>query len=280
MQLITSLEKMHSLCIDLRQKPFNVGLVPTMGALHDGHKSLIERSIEDNEVTVVSIFLNSAQFNSAADLSNYPRTIEDDSKLCDSLDVDFVFAPNADQIYPPGYSTWLNVDGVSDKLCGIGRPDHFRGVSTVVMKLLMICHPNFAYFGEKDYQQFLIIRRMCSDLLLDTKIVPCPIIREKDGLALSSRNVHLNQEERKIAVLIIEAMKKVEESIYEGEVDCPVLIQKARDILTDPNLEIEYIDIVESQALESLHKIKDFARIMIAVKIGSVRLIDNLSLEF
>ena len=280
MQLISSLEKMHSLCRDLRQKPFNVGLVPTMGALHDGHKSLIERSIEENEITVVSIFLNSAQFNSTADLSNYPRTIEDDSKLCDSLDVDFLFVPNADQIYPPGYSTWINIEGVSDKLCGAGRPGHFKGVSTVVMKLLMICHPDFAYFGEKDYQQLLIVRRMCSDLLLDTKIVPCPIIREKDGLALSSRNVHLNQEERKIAVLIIEAMKKVEESVYEGEVDCIALIKKAKDILTNPNLEIEYIDIVESQALESIHKIKSVARIMIAVKIGSVRLIDNLSLEF
>ena len=279
MQFISSTEEMHLLCLDLKKKPFNVGLVPTMGALHDGHKSLIKKSVEDNEITLVSIFLNPAQFNSDIDLKTYPKTIEDDSELCDSLNVDFLFVPNAEQIYPSGYSTWVNVEGISDKLCGLERPGHFKGVSTVVMKLLMICDPDFAYFGEKDFQQFLIIQKMCSDLSLDTEIVLCPIIREKDGLALSSRNVHLNREDRKLAGLIVKAMKEVELSFHKGERDCFKLTQKAEELLDVQNLNIEYIDIVNSENLESLKEIEDIGRIMIAVEIGSVRLIDNLCLE-
>tara|TARA_Y100000588_G_C14262602_1_gene928310 strand:+ start:1294 stop:2136 length:843 start_codon:yes stop_codon:yes gene_type:complete len=279
MELISSVEEMRLLCADFKKKPFNVGLVPTMGALHDGHISLIKKSTEDNEITLVSIFLNPAQFNSATDLKSYPRTIENDSRLCNSLDIDLLFVPSADQIYPSGYSTWIDIEGITEKLCGLKRPGHFRGVSTVVMKLLTICSPDFAYFGEKDYQQFLIVQRMCFDLMLDTEVVLCPIIREKDGLALSSRNVNLSQKDRKLAILIIKAMKEVEKLFYEGERNCIELIEKAKEILSVPNLYIEYIDIVDSVDLESLQKIESTARIMIAVKIGSVRLIDNLSLE-
>ena len=279
MRLISSSEEMHLLCKELKNRPFNVGLVPTMGALHDGHISLIKKSIEDNEITLVSIFLNPAQFNSETDLKSYPKTIEDDSKLCESLEVDFLFIPSVDQIYPPGFSSWVNIEGVADKLCGIERPGHFKGVSTVVMKLLMICNPDLAYFGEKDFQQFLIIKRMCSDFMLDTEIVLCPIIREKDGLALSSRNVNLSQKDRSLAILIIQAMKQIEKSFHEGETNCFELIRKGKEILAVPGLDIEYLDIVDSEDLESLQKISNVARIMIAVKIGSVRLIDNLSLE-
>ena len=279
MRLISSSEEMHLLCTELKNRPFNVGLVPTMGALHDGHISLIKKSIQDNEITLVSIFLNPAQFNSETDLKSYPKTIEDDSKLCESLEVDFLFIPSVDQIYPPGFSSWVNIEGVADKLCGIERPGHFKGVSTVVMKLLMICNPDLAYFGEKDFQQFLIIKRMCSDFMLDTEIVLCPIIREKDGLALSSRNVNLSQKDRSLAILIIQAMKQIEKSFHEGETNCFELIQKGKEILAVPGLDIEYLDIVDSDDLESLQKISNMARIMIAVNIGSVRLIDNLSLE-
>jgi len=205
--------------------------------------------------------------------------IDDDSKLCRSLGVDYLFVPNTEQIYPSGYSSWINVGGISDKLCGIGRPGHFRGVSTVVLKLLMICLPDYAYFGEKDYQQFLIVSRMCTDLSLDTQIVLCPIIRDSDGLALSSRNIHLSPEDRETALLVVKAMKRVEKFFLEGENNCSKLIQTAKEILTEPSLELEYIEIVDSETLESLKEIKDSARIMIAIKIGSIRLIDNLYLE-
>ncbi|MED5579584.1 MAG: pantoate--beta-alanine ligase [Nitrospinota bacterium] len=279
MQLISSPEQMHILCSNFRKKTTNVGLVPTMGALHNGHKSLIETSLKENDTTIVSVFLNPTQFNSSNDLESYPRMIDDDSKLCSSLGVDYLFVPNTEQIYPSGYSSWINVGGISDKLCGIGRPGHFRGVSTVVLKLLMICLPDYAYFGEKDYQQFLIVSRMCTDLSLDTQIVLCPIIRDSDGLALSSRNIHLSPEDRETALLVVKAMKRVEKFFLEGENNCSKLIQTAKEILTEPSLELEYIEIVDSETLESLKEIKDSARIMIAIKIGSIRLIDNLYLE-
>jgi len=279
MQLISSPEQMHILCSNFRKKTTNVGLVPTMGALHNGHKSLIETSLKESDTTIVSVFLNPTQFNSSNDLESYPRMIDDDSKLCRSLGVDYLFVPNTEQIYPSGYSSWINVGGISDKLCGIGRPGHFRGVSTVVLKLLMICLPDYAYFGEKDYQQFLIVSRMCTDLSLDTQIVLCPIIRDSDGLALSSRNIHLSPEDRETALLVVKAMKRVEKFFLEGENNCSKLIQTAKEILTEPSLELEYIEIVDSETLESLKEIKDSARIMIAIKIGSIRLIDNLYLE-
>ena len=206
MELISSVEEMRLLCADFKKKPFNVGLVPTMGALHDGHISLIKKSTEDNEITLVSIFLNPAQFNSATDLKSYPRTIENDSRLCNSLDIDLLFVPSADQIYPSGYSTWIDIEGITEKLCGLKRPGHFRGVSTVVMKLLTICSPDFAYFGEKDYQQLQIIRRMARDLDIPTEIIGAPTIREEGGLAMSSRNRYLNEEERVCASKLFKAL--------------------------------------------------------------------------
>jgi pantoate--beta-alanine ligase len=258
----------------------NVGLVPTMGALHAGHLSLIERAKRQCSPVIASIFVNPKQFGPHEDFSKYPRTFESDSEKLLGAGVDALFAPEPAEIYPHGFSTYVNVDGLSDRLEGRSRPGHFRGVTTVVMKLLQIVQPNFAYFGRKDAQQSRLITKMARDLNLDTEIVVCPPIREPDGLALSSRNVYLNAEERQAATILHGALTAARNELATGVRDA-LQLQTAlrRKLDSEPLASVDYAEVVDAQAFEPILRVNKACYILLAVFIGKTRLIDNLYIE-
>ena len=257
-----------------------IGLVPTMGALHAGHLSLIERARRDCSPAVASIFVNPKQFGPKEDLSKYPRTFESDSEKLERAGVDALFAPEPAEIYPDGFSTYVNVDGLSDKLEGRSRPGHFRGVTTVVMKLLEIVQPNFAYFGRKDAQQSRLITQMASDLNLDTEIVVCPPIREPDGLALSSRNVYLNAEERQAATVLYHSLEAAKSELAAGVRDA-VQLQGVlhRTLGAERHARVDYAEIVDAETFEPVVRVSKPCYVLLAVFIGKTRLIDNLYIE-
>ncbi|MDK2917824.1 MAG: pantoate--beta-alanine ligase [Candidatus Petromonas sp.] len=258
-----------------------IGLVPTMGFLHDGHLSLIKRAREENDLVVVSIFVNPTQFGPGEDLESYPRNLERDSSLAESAGADIIFAPSVEEIYPNGYNTYVEVEGeMTKKLCGASRPGHFKGVATVVSKLFNIIAPDRAYFGQKDAQQVAVIEQIVRDLNFDIEIVSCPIVREKDGLAMSSRNIYLNEDERKDAVILSQSLFEAEKMIKNGERD-PLKLKEfiIKNINTKPNVEIDYVEIVNSKTLEDVKEIKGDVLIALAVKIGRARLIDNICME-
>jgi pantoate--beta-alanine ligase len=257
-----------------------VGLVPTMGALHAGHLSLIERAKRQCSPVIASIFVNPKQFGPHEDFSKYPRTFESDSEKLLGAGVDALFAPEPAEIYPHGFSTYVNVDGLSDRLEGRSRPGHFRGVTTVVMKLLQIVQPNFAYFGRKDAQQSRLITKMARDLNLDTEIVVCPPIREPDGLALSSRNVYLNAEERQAATILHGALTAARNELATGVRDA-LQLQTAlrRKLDSEPLASVDYAEVVDAQAFEPILRVNKACYILLAVFIGKTRLIDNLYIE-
>jgi pantoate--beta-alanine ligase len=257
-----------------------IGLVPTMGALHAGHLSLIERARRECSPVIASIFVNPKQFGPNEDFSKYPRAFESDSEKLRSAGVDSLFAPEPSEIYPNGFSTYVNVDGLSDRLEGRSRPGHFRGVTTVVMKLLQIVQPNFAYFGRKDAQQSRLITQMTRDLNLDTEIVVCPPVREPDGLALSSRNVYLNPEERKAATVLYRALNAAKSELAAGVRDGLQL----RDVLqrtlgTERHARVDYAEIVDAESFEPIVRVNKPCYVLLAVFIGKTRLIDNLYIE-
>jgi pantoate--beta-alanine ligase len=257
-----------------------VGLVPTMGALHTGHLSLVERARLQCSPVIASIFVNPKQFGPNEDFSKYPRTFESDSEKLQGAGVDALFAPEPAEIYPNGFSTYVNVDGLSDKLEGRARPGHFRGVTTVVLKLLQIVQPNFAYFGRKDAQQSRLVTQMTRDLNLDAEIVVCPPIREPDGLALSSRNVYLNAEERKAATILYRALTTVKNELDAGVRDALQLqTTLRRKVDWEPLARVDYAEVVDAQAFEPLLRVNKACYILLAVFIGKTRLIDNLYLE-
>ena len=257
-----------------------IGLVPTMGALHRGHLALIERARLECSTVIASIFVNPKQFGPTEDFSKYPRTFESDREMLERAGVDFLFAPEAAEIYPQGFSSYVQVDGLSERLEGRSRPGHFRGVATVVMKLLQIVQPNFAYFGRKDAQQSRIITQMTRDLNLDAEIVVCPIVREPDGLAMSSRNAYLNAEERKAATVLHRALDAAKNELGAGVRDALQLQTTLRRKLDCERLAtVDYAEIVDSEAFEPVVRVSKSSYIVLAVFIGKTRLIDNLYIE-
>ena len=255
-----------------------IGFVPTMGALHKGHLSLVERCHSESDLTVVSIYVNPTQFGPQEDLNHYPRNLEKDIDLLRNYHVDIVFTPDDVQMYPEGYCTWVQVEGLSDILCGASRPGHFRGVATIVLKLMHIVNPKFMFMGMKDYQQIIVLEKMIEDLNLETKIVRCPIVREPDGLAMSSRNSYLTPDERQRATCLIKALKNAQKMVNEGYLDSSILISEAENIIKQSDGRIDYIKIVDGSTLQELPEVRSGSRMMLAVYIGNTRLIDNIEL--
>ena len=256
------------------------GLVPTMGALHEGHLSLVRAARAECQPVVASIFVNPAQFGPTEDLQKYPRSLDDDRKKLEDAGVDYLLAPEAAEIYPPGFRTWVNVEGLSDRLEGRVRPGHFRGVATVVLKLLELVQPQKAFFGRKDAQQARIIRQMARDLHLDSEIVVCPIVREPDGLAMSSRNAYLNPTERRAATILFRALETARASISRGERDALRLVSLMRDtVRTEPLASQDYVELVDEGTLEPVTRLGGKCLALLAARVGSTHLIDNLLIE-
>jgi len=257
-----------------------VGFVPTMGALHEGHLSLIRKSKQDNDKTIVSIFLNPTQFGENEDLSNYPSVIEEDIKKLEGLEVDTLFLPNKKDIYPETFATFVTVEGITNKLCGLSRPVHFRGVSTICTKLFLLTLPTVSYFGQKDYQQSLVIRRLVKDLNISTQIEVLPIIRDADGLALSSRNVYLSANERVESLKLNQTITQAENLVRHGEKEAHAIKTFIKEDLSKSSLiKIDYISICHPETLEELTVIGNHVLIAVAIYIGSTRLIDNCLLS-
>lgn len=255
----------------------SIGLVPTMGALHRGHGTLIEAARRENDCIVVSIFVNPIQFDRKDDLDRYPRTLEEDLRLCESIGVDLVFAPAAADMYPHEQLTFVESPALSTHLCGAHRPGHFRGVATVVLKLLNIVQPDRAYFGEKDAQQLAIIRRMVEDLNVAVEIVPVPTVREEDGLALSSRNKHLTPEQRAIAPVLSRALRQSVDALENGERSVGALHQKAVELISQHSgARLEYFEFTSPGTLQPLDRIDGPVLIAGAMWLGATRLIDNV----
>ena len=257
-----------------------VGLVPTMGALHDGHLSLVKRAKQDCLPVIASLFVNPKQFGPQEDFAKYPQLFEADARKFAEAGVDGLFAPELGEVYPPGYCTYVNVEGLSERLEGRSRPGHFRGVTTVVLKLLEIVQPHFAYFGRKDAQQARLIQRMTRDLNLDAEIVVCPIVREPDGLALSSRNAYLNAEERRAATVLYRALEAVRHEMAAGVRDAIQLQSAMRKVLeSEPLATVDYAEIVDANTFERVVQVRRSCFALLAVFIGKTRLIDNLVIE-
>ena len=271
---------MKQVCRQARAEGRLVGFVPTMGALHAGHLSLIEAARRDASPVVVSIFVNPKQFGPNEDYAKYPRDPEDDRRLLEQAGVDFLFAPTVEEMYPAGFRTSVNVEGLGDRLEGKIRPGHFRGVATVVLKLLEIVAPRFAYFGRKDAQQARIIRQMALDLALDSEIVVCPIVREPDGLALSSRNRYLSPAERNAATVLYRALSRARRAIEEGERDTLRIVAATRqELAAEPLASVDYVEIVDADSFEPVVRLTRSCLVLLAVRFGATRLIDNMQVE-
>lgn len=280
LKLIETITEIKDIVWKAKDSGLTIGLVPTMGYLHDGHKSLMIKSSHDNDITITSVFVNPAQFGKGEDLDKYPRDLTRDMAVANNAGVDYVFYPKVSQMYPEGYDTYVSVGGVSSDLCGAKRPGHFRGVATVVLKLFNICVPTRAYFGQKDYQQAVVINKMTKELDLDIEIVVCPIVREKDGLAMSSRNVYLNEDERKAATGIYKALCHIEREYLNGVFEVSSLKETAiKELLKFPLIKTEYIEIRDAYDLTEIKEITRDAVAAIAVYAGSTRLIDNIILK-
>lgn len=255
----------------------SLGFVPTMGYLHEGHLSLVRRSKGENSTTAVSIFVNPTQFGPREDLARYPRDLPRDLALLEKEGTDLVFAPETEEVYPPGCSTWVVVEGVTERLEGASRPGHFRGVATVVAKLLNLMKPQRAYFGQKDAQQLAVIRKMVRDLNMDLEIVAVPTVREPDGLAMSSRNIFLNPRERQAALVLYRSLSLAEELRQKGEKDAGKIREAMIKLIqTEPLAQIDYVSIAHPDTLEELEKLAGPALVSLAVRIGPTRLIDNI----
>lgn len=280
MRVIKSKDELRKALEVERQKGKTIGFVPTMGYLHRGHLSLMEKAREENDVVVASIFVNPIQFGQGEDYDAYPRDLPRDTELARSAGVDFLFAPEAEEMYPGNNLTFVDMNGLTDVLCGASRPGHFRGVMTVVTKLFNIVKPHRAYFGQKDAQQVLVVKKMVEDLDMDVEIVEMPIVREEDGLAMSSRNSYLSPEERKSATVLSRSLFDARERIFQGErsgksIREMIINRISSQICT----KIDYVEVVNGETLEPLENIEGNVLIAVAVKIGRTRLIDNVKLE-
>lgn len=258
----------------------SIGLVPTMGKLHEGHASLIERARAETDFVVVSIFVNPTQFSPEEDFERYPRDLGSDTATCKREGVDVVFAPTVDEMYPTGFKTYVTVEELSDALCGTSRPGHFRGVATVVAKLFNQVQPNKAFFGQKDGQQAVILRRMVQDLDMPLEIVVCPTVREEDGVAMSSRNSYLTKEERRQATALFRALSAARRAFEGGQREADKLLAEMKRILTrEPLIRVDYAGIVDSETLEPVQWIDRCAFVAVAAYVGRTRLIDNIILQ-
>lgn len=272
-----TVKKLHSFTTNWRQSDDKIALVPTMGALHEGHLSLVELAKRCADKVIVSVFVNPKQFGEGEDLELYPRDLQGDLEKLANSGVDLVYAPGAEQIYPPGFCTKISVSGPSDGLCSNTRPHFFDGVATVVTKLLLQCAPDIAIFGEKDYQQLLVIRRLVTDLGLPVEIIGAPLIREADGLALSSRNAYLSVSERETAPLLYRVLKETASKLIEG-LPLEEVVVEALDILTMKGFHLDYLELRDAETLEPLQSFKKkSARLLVAATLGRTRLIDNIS---
>jgi pantoate--beta-alanine ligase len=279
-KIFTAVEETRLACRAARVGDQRLGLVPTMGALHDGHLSLVRTAKAQCDVVAVSIFVNPTQFGPNEDFSKYPRSFDRDCEVLRQELVDLLFAPSADEMYPHGAATWVNVEGLSERLCGKSRPSHFRGVSTIVSKLFHIVEPEAAFFGQKDAAQLAIIRRMVRDLNFPVEIVACPIVREPDGLALSSRNLYLDPQQRKAAIALHRSLQEIQKAFDRGEHRAETLIAAGKRIITqDPRLRLDYLEIVDPDSLEDLKIVGREALVAVAGFLGTTRLIDNTLLK-
>ncbi len=280
MQIIKNIKQMQALSRKLRAQAKTIGFVPTMGALHEGHLSLVRRSKKENNATIVSIFVNPAQFGPKEDFKKYPRDLKGDFKKLSNLKADAVFTPDNKEMYPDGFSVSVNVGHIGEILCGASRPGHFNGVATVVAKLFNIVIPDRAYFGQKDFQQTVIIKKLVTGLNFDMGVVVCPTIREVDGLAMSSRNNYLNSKQRKAATVLYRALKRGQKLVSKGANNAGKIKKEIETVVkSEPLAEIEYIEIVNPESLEKTKKLKKPAVICLAVKIGPTRLIDNIIVD-
>jgi pantoate--beta-alanine ligase len=281
MEIINRRQRMFSIARKLRREAKTVGFVPTMGALHQGHLKLVKEARQMCDVVIVSIFINPSQFNDITDLENYPRDLTADAALLAEFVVDYVFAPEAREMYPDGFSTYVNVEGLSETLEGSSRPGHFRGVATVLAILFNTVRPDFAFFGQKDAQQVAVIKRLATDLGFETEIVVVPTVREESGLAMSSRNSLLSGEERNKAVVIIDSLRDAKLAFKKGERNTSALDEIVkRRIATEPLARLDYVAVVDRNSLQPLEKVGDDETLIVAaVYIGSVRLIDNVILN-
>lgn len=276
MKVVGTIKEVRTLVKEWKKNGESVGFVPTMGYLHEGHGSLITKARENNDKVVVSIFVNPLQFGPSEDLESYPRDLEKDSKFCESLGADLIFHPEPEEMYHDDFSSYVDMSVLTEELCGLSRPVHFRGVCTVVSKLFNIVQPDNAYFGEKDAQQLAIIKHMVQDLNMDVNVVGCPIVREEDGLAKSSRNTYLSVEERQAALILSKTIELAKKLIAEGERDADVVVAKMKaNIETEPMAKIDYVKAVNGLTMQQQKEIKAPMLIAMAVYIGKTRLIDN-----
>lgn len=280
MKVVNTINEVRETVKAWRKQGLTVGLVPTMGYLHEGHASLIARASKENDRVVVSDFVNPIQFAPNEDLASYPRDIDRDAKVCEENGADIIFHPTPEEMYHKNFSTFVDITGPSEELCGKSRPIHFRGVCTVVSKLFLIVAPDRAYFGQKDAQQLAVIKRMVRDLNFDIEIVGCPIIREADGLAKSSRNTYLSPEERKAAVILHKALEKGKELVLNGEKSAKAVIDTVTQVInSEPLAKIDYVQVVDFPNIEVVEDINGDILTAVAVYIGKTRLIDNFIIE-
>ncbi len=276
-RVIETISEIRRFVSAARQKGQKIGFVPTMGAFHEGHLSLIRKAREDTECVIASIFVNPLQFSTGEDYDRYPRRSDSDRKIAEGEDVSALFIPSVAEMYPKGFNSYVEEDELPAKLCGNFRPGHFRGVMTVVAKLFNMVRPDIAYFGQKDYQQYLILRRMAIDLNTQVDVRVLPIVREEDGVALSSRNIHLGPKQRRDALCLHQALRKAREMVNNGETSAAVVTSAMKKLIRKvKGSRIDYISVVNSESLEDLKEIKGKTLIALAVRIGKVRLIDNM----
>lgn len=281
MEIINRRQRMFSISRKLRREAKTVGFVPTMGALHEGHRALVREARAACDVVIVSIFVNGKQFNDGGDLERYPRDLTADAATLAEYDVDYIFAPDDAEIYPPGYSTYVNVEGLSDILEGASRPGHFRGVATVVTILLNTIRPDRAYFGQKDAQQAAIVKRLVNDLGFETEVVVLPTVRSEAGLALSSRNALLTDEQREKALVIIQGLRAAKLAFKKGERNASALAETVKQYIdSEPAARLDYVAVVDADSLQPVEKVGDSETLVLAAAyVGDVRLIDNVLLN-
>jgi len=280
MRVTSSIAELRQTLAPMREQRQRIGCVPTMGALHAGHLSLIDAARRQCDIVVTTIFVNPTQFAPGEDLAQYPRPLEDDVARCRDAAVDIVFTPDVEAIYPEGFETYVTLENISTRLEGAHRPDHFRGVATIVLKLFNIVQPDSAFFGQKDYQQQALIRRMVRDLDLPIEIVTCPTVRDDDGLALSSRNVYLSVDERKSALSLSRCLALAQEMIRQGATDLGQVRSAMRDLLdAEADVVVDYVTVVDQESLQEIDQPQERMVALVAARVGTTRLIDNLIIE-
>lgn len=276
MKTIETIDELRKALKNERGAGRSIGFVPTMGYFHEGHLSLMKKARQENEIVAVSIFVNPSQFGPDEDFERYPRDIERDSRLAEEVGIDYLFVPTVQEMYPEGFNTWVTVKKITEGMCGAFRPGHFCGVATVVAKLFNIVQPDRAYFGEKDYQQLVVIKQMAKDLDFDLDVLGCPLIRDEDDLAMSSRNVYLSPAERRAALALSKSLKIGQNLFKQGERRTAAIKDAVRKVLdSEPLIKLEYLVIVDPETLDDLDQIQEQAVIALAAKVGQTRLIDN-----